>query len=194
MLKVTDVEYVKKKTIITALIAIAMFASCSSDPQWADPEAHEKTEQLQKQYGPLLVGTWHCEYVGDKQCFFERLTFREGGTLTGYRKWQTRSLVTIDGEQRYTDWHELEEECGTFTGTWSLRYWSPEGNEKEKRNCLTLIANFDAESQHQQIVVAYSNTCDFSYANETTLRIQGYYIHDDDGWINYQRGEAEPSF
>ena len=53
-----------KQTIITALLALVVlaFASCGSDePQWADPEAHEKTEQLQKQYGPLMVGTWHYE-------------------------------------------------------------------------------------------------------------------------------------
>jgi len=40
------------------VISFALF-SCSSDPQWADPEGHEKTEQLQRQYGPLIVGSWH---------------------------------------------------------------------------------------------------------------------------------------
>ena len=34
----------------------------------------------------------------------------------------------------------------------------------------------------------------FAYADATTLRIQGYYLKDPDGWINYQRSEAEPSF
>ena len=32
------------------------------------------------------------------------------------------------------------------------------------------------------------------YADETTLHIQGLYVHDDDGWADYQRGKAEPSF
>ena len=32
-------------------------ASCGSDePRYADPEAHEKTVQLNEQYGPLMVG------------------------------------------------------------------------------------------------------------------------------------------
>ena len=31
-----------KKTIITILLALVSLASCSSDPQWADEEAHEK--------------------------------------------------------------------------------------------------------------------------------------------------------
>jgi len=47
-----------KKTIITVLLVlVAMaFSSCSSDePHWADLEAHEKTEQLRRQYGPLIV-------------------------------------------------------------------------------------------------------------------------------------------
>ena len=180
-----------KQIIISALLAlVAMtFASCGSDePQWADPEAHERTEQLRKQYGPLIVGSWHYEKVGERQRFFEKLTFMDNGTLTGMRKWQTRKLVTIDGEQRYTDWEDVEL-SGTFTGTWSLRYWSPDG--KEKRNCLELTATYDDKERDY---MAYSTCLTFGYADETTLRIQGYYVHDDDGWADYQRGEAEPSF
>jgi len=173
---------------LLALIVMA-FSSCGSDePQWADPEGHERTEQLRKQYGPLIVGSWHYEKVGERQRFFEKLTFKDNGTLTGLRKWQTRKLVTIDGEQRYTDW-ENTELSGTFTGTWSLRYWSPDGGMK--RNCLELTATYDDKEQNY---MAYSACLTFGYANETTLHIQGYYVHDDDGWADYQRGEAELSF
>ena len=42
--------------------------------------------------------------------------------------------------------------------------------------------------------MAYSTCLTFGYADETTLHIQGYYIHDDDGWADYQRGEIEASF
>ena len=34
----------------------------------------------------------------------------------------------------------------------------------------------------------------FAYADATTLRIQGYYVKDKDGWITFLRGEAEPNF
>jgi hypothetical protein len=172
------------------ILAVIMLASCSSDPQWADPEAHEKTVQLNEQYGPLMIGTWHYENTGDTQRYFERLTFRDDGTLTGMRKWQTRKLVTIDGEQRYTDWKDVEL-SGTFTGTWQLRYWSPEGNSGEKRNCLQLSATYD---DTEWDYVAYSCAITFAYADATTLCVQGYYVKDTDGWANYQRGEAEPSF
>ena len=91
-----------KKTIITILLALVSLASCSSDPQWADEEAHEKTEQLRKQYTPIIAGTWHVEYIKDKGRFFERLTFSADGTFTGMRKWQTRKLVTIDDKEQYT--------------------------------------------------------------------------------------------
>ena len=172
------------------ILAVIMLASCSSDPQWADPEAHEKTVQLNEQYGPLMIGTWHYENTGDTQRYFERLTFRDDGTLTGMRKWQTRKLVSIDGNQRYTDWEDFEL-SGTFTGTWQLRYWSPEGNSGEKRNCLQLTAAYDdAERDY----TAYSCALTFAYADATTLRIQGYYVKAPDGWINYQRGPSEPSF
>ena len=157
-----------KKTIITILLALVSLASCSSDPQWADEEAHEKTEQLRKQYTPIIAGTWHVEYIKDKGRFFERLTFGADGTFTGMRKWQTRKPVTIDGKEQHTDWEDVEL-SGTFTGTWQLRYWSPEGNSGEKRNCL-------------------------QYADATTLRIQGYYVKDPDGWVDYKRAPAEPSF
>ena len=180
-----------KKIIITALLVlVAMaFSSCGSDePHWADPEAHEKTEQLRKQYGPLLTGTWHYEKVGESQRFFEKLSFKNDGTFTGMRKWQTRQPFTVDGEQRYTDWETLDL-SGTFTGTWSLRYWAPYGGEK--RNYLELTAKYDNEDVSY---MAYSTCLTFGYADKTTLHIQGYYVHDDDGWANYQRGDAESSF
>ena len=171
------------------MLAAFYLASCSSDePGYADPEAHEKTVLLNEQYGPLMVGTWHYENISDTQRYFERLTFQADGTLTGMRKWQTRKLVTIDGEQRYTDWEDIEL-SGTFTGTWSLRYWSPDGGMK--RNCLELTATYDDKEQNY---MAYSACLSFGYADETTLHIQGYYVHDDDGWANYQRGEVEASF
>ena len=181
----------KKRTVISLLIATLAFASCGSDePRYADPEAHEKTVQLNEQYGPLMVGTWHYENISDTQRYFERLTFQIDGTLTGMRKWQTRKLITIEGKEQYTDWENLVL-SGTFTGTWQLRYWSPEGNSGEKRNCLQLSATYDdAERDY----MAYSCVLTFAYADAATLRIQGYYVKDPDGWINYQRGEAGPGF
>ena len=171
------------------ILAVIMLASCSSDPQWADPEAHEKTVQLNEQYGPLMIGTWHYENTSDTQRYFERLTFRDDGTLTGMRKWQTRKLVTIDGEQRYTDWKDVEL-SGTFSGTWQLRYYSIEGYS-EKRNCLLLNARYEGANSGY---MAYSNIAIFDYADETTLRFEGFYFKDEDGWITFQRGEAESGF
>ena len=182
-----------KKIWRIAFMMLAAFslASCGSDePRYADPEAHEKTVLLNEQYGPLLVGTWHIEKIGEKQRYFERLTFTSDGTLTGERKWQNRKLVTIDGEQRYTDWEDVEL-SGTFTGTWQLRYWSPEGNSGEKRNCLQLTTTYDDAGRDY---MAYFCALTFAYADATSLRIQGYYVKDPDGWINYQRGPSEPGF
>ena len=177
--------------IIFMMLAAFSLASCSSDePRYADPEAREKTVQLNEQYGPLMVGTWHYENISDTQRYFERLTFQADGTLTGMRKWQTRKPVTIDGKEQHTDWEDVEL-SGTFTGTWQLRYWSPEGNSGEKRNCLQLTATYDDAGCDY---MAYSCALTFAYADATFLRFQGYYVKDPDGWINYQRGEAEPGF
>ena len=105
-----------KQTIITLLLAL-VFVSCGSDePRFTNPEEHEKTVQLKEQYGPLMVGTWHYQNISDTQRYFEHLTFKTDGTLTGMRKWQTRKHVTIDGKEQYTDWKDVEL-SGTFTGT-----------------------------------------------------------------------------
>ena len=190
------------RNIFVICTAMLSLTSCGSDePRYADPEAHEKTVQLNEQYGPLMVGTWHYEKIGERHRYFERLTFKDDGTLTGYRKWQQRELVTIDGKEQYTDWKNVGQPTGwgdeegpmngTFTGTWQLRYWSPEGNSGEKRNCLQLTATYDDAGRDY---MAYSCALTFAYADATTLRFQGYYAKDKDGWVNFQRGDAEPSF
>ena len=175
-----------------AVAAVLALASCSSEPQWADPEAHEKTEELQQKYVPLLIGTWHYEHLADKYRFFEQLTFNDDNTFTGYRKWQSRALVTVEGQEVYTDWKDIEEECGTFTGEWSLRYTIPSGGEKEdKCNCLSLWATFDDEDNH---VLPHSSTYIFNYVDETTLSFQCNPFHGTDDWTSYHRGEGGPSF
>lgn len=102
------------------MLAALSLVSCSSDPELADPEAHEKTEQLREQYAPFIVGTWHYEKTLEKQRAYEQLTFNADGTLSGRRKWQSRKIVIIDGLERYTDWDDVPNENGSFTGTWSL--------------------------------------------------------------------------
>ena len=183
------------------MLAAFSLASCGSDePRYADPEAHEKTVQLNEKYAPLMVATWHYEKIGERHRYFERLTFKDDGTFTGFRKWQCRELVTIDGKEQYTDWQNAGQPTGwgdeegpmngTFTGTWQLRYWNPEGEGSTKRNCLQLEAKYDEERKY----MAYSYVATFDYADETTLRFQGYYAKDEDGWVNFQRGDAEASF
>ena len=68
---------------------------------------------------------------------------------------------------------------------------SMEGENGEKRNCLFLNAHYEgANSGH----MAYSNIATFDYADERTLRFEGFYFKDKDGWITFLRGEAEPGF
>ena len=180
----------RTKIIFFILLTAISFVSCGSDePQWADPEAHEKTEQLRALYTPFIVGTWHYEKVGEKQRVFEQLTFNADGTLSGQRKWQSRQVVTIDGKEQYTDWEDIPQMNGTFTGTWSL-VW--ERNDKGVgENRLYLHAQFDDITI---TALPYSNNAMFDYADATTLRFAGFYWQDSDGWTSYERGEAEPSF
>ena len=178
------------KNIIIELLAIIAFtlSSCSNEPKWADPEAHEKTEQLQKQYTTLIVGTWHYESILEKQRVFEQLTFKADGTFSGQRKWQARQLVTIGGEEHYTDWEDIPQTNGAFTGTWSLKWERNSNGVGENR--LYLYAKYDDQSYD---FLPYSTIALFNSADANTLRFAGYW-QDSQGWTNYQRGAAEPSF
>ena len=181
-----------KNIIIGLLVLIAFIAftlsSCSKAPEWADPEAHEKTEQLQKQYTTLIVGTWHYESISEKQRVFEQLTFKADGTFSGQRKWQARQLVTIGGKEQYTDWEDIPQLNGTFAGTWSLRWERNSNGVGENR--FYLYAKYDNESYD---VLPYSTVALFGFADANVLRFAGYW-QDSQGWTNYQRGAAEPSF
>ena len=198
-MKAIIVELLKIWRLALAMLAVFSLASCdSSDPEWADPEAHEKTEQLRELYTPFIVGTWHIERIGDKQRVFEQLTFfaeqsgkaehNADGTLSGMRKWQSRQVVTIDGQEQYTDWEDVPDMNGTFTGTWSLVWERNMSGVGENR--IILIADWDDETNP---IIAYSHNPLFGYADETTLQFAGYW-QDSDGWTIYERGEAEPSF
>ena len=174
-----------KKIIITALLALAgiSLASCSSDePQWADLEAHEKTEQLRAQYTLYIVGTWHYEKTIEKQRAFEQLMFNADGTLSGLRKWQSRQVVTIDGKEQYTDWEDVPNMNGTFTGTWKLVWERNSSGVGENR--IILYALWDDEDNSN---IAYSHDPLFGYADATTLQFAGHW-QNSNGWTIYERG------
>ncbi len=174
--------------ILVMTLSIITLSSCSNEPEWADPEAHEKTEQLRGQYAPFIVGTWHYEKALDRQRAFEQLTCYADGTLSGLRKWQIRQLVSINGQEQYTDWEDLPDENGTFTGTWSLKWERNSSGVGE--NHLILYARWDDGNNP---LIAYNYNALFGNADASTLQFAGYW-QDSDGWTNYQRGEAEPSF
>lgn len=179
--------------LVWAILAVLFIASCSSDPEWADPEAHEKTEQLRQQYGPILVGTWHIEKIGEKQRYFERLTFNADGTLTGMRKWQSRELVSIDGEKRYTDWENVDDENGTFAGEWKLS-WNRNTENHTGSNTLILWAGYE-EPREWTTATAYSLNARFVDADESKLSIVGGYVRNgDNGQTVFTRGDGKPSF
>ena len=174
-----------KKTIIIALLALLALslASCSSDePQWAAPEAHEKTEQLRAQYTLYIVGTWHYEKTIEKQRAFEQLMFNADGTLSGLRKWQSRQVVTIDGKEQYTDWEDVPNMNGTFTGTWKLVWERNSSGVGENR--IILYALWDDEDNSN---IAYSHDPLFGYADATTLQFAGHW-QNSNGWTIYERG------
>ncbi|MCR4921991.1 MAG: hypothetical protein K5945_09875 [Bacteroidaceae bacterium] len=175
------------RRILFVVAALLPLASCSSDPEYKDPEAHEKTELLQARCTPLLLGTWHIEHTAERVRYFERLTFLDDGKLCGTRKCQTRRLETVDGSQRYTDWETPELLNGSFSGIWQLRWERDEngvGHEK-----IILYAAFD-----EMDYVAYSCDVLFNLVGEDILRINGLAHSNADGWTEYRKGDAAPSF
>lgn len=176
--------------IIFVMTAAFSLASCSSSElEYADVEAHEKTVALQDKYVPLIVGSWHNESINDKFRFYEQLTFNADGTLTGVRKWQSRNLVTIDGEKRYTDWEDVEQENGSFSGSWKLEW---ERDDKgEGHNEIILYAKYD---DWKNDYLAYSHNVLFNFADNNTLSFNGFVFNNADKWSVYHRGETVPGF
>ncbi len=89
---------------ILSLLLLCLLTACSSEWEYADPEAHEKTEQLQQEYNAKLQGSWHREVVNSDHRFFERITFKADQSYTLYRVWkmrQGRNLVFILGASEY---------------------------------------------------------------------------------------------
>jgi len=169
--------------IMFMMLAAFSLTSCGSDePQWADLEAHEKTEQLRAQYTLYIVGTWHYEKTIEKQRAFEQLMFNADGTLSGLRKWQSRQVVTIDGKEQYTDWEDVPNMNGTFTGTWKLVWERNSSGVGENR--IILYALWDDEDNSN---IAYSHDPLFGYADATTLQFAGHW-QNSNGWTIYERG------
>ena len=46
---------------VISLFLLILLTACGSEWEYADPEAHEKTEQLQQEYNAKLQGSWHRE-------------------------------------------------------------------------------------------------------------------------------------
>ena len=172
------------------MTAAFSLASCSSSElEYADAEAHEKTEALQEKYVPLIVGSWYKESINDKHRFYEQLTFNADGTLTGMRKLQSRNLVTIDGEKRYTDWEDVEQENGSFSGSWKLE-WERD-IKGEGHDEIILYAKYD---DLENGYLAYSHNVLFNFADDNTLSFKGFVFNNNDKWSVYHRGETAPGF
>ena len=82
----------------------------------------------------------------------------------------TWNYQNISDTQRYFERLTFQAD-GTLTG---MRKW-------QTRKPVTI----DGKEQHTDWE---------DVADATSLRFQGYYVKDPDGWINFHRGEAEPSF
>ena len=177
------------RNIFVMAAAISLASCSSSELEYADVEAHEKTVALQEKYVPLIVGSWYKESINDKHRFYEQLTFNADGTLTGMRKWQSRNLVTIDGEERYTDWEDVEQENGSFSGSWKLEWGRDikgEGHDE-----IILYAEYD---NLENDYLAYSHNVLFNFADDNTLSFKGFVFNNDDKWSVYHRGETAPGF
>ncbi len=75
---------------VISLFLLILLTACGSEWEYADPEAHEKTEQLQQEYNAKLQGSWHREVVNSDHRFFERITFKADQSYTLYRVWKMR--------------------------------------------------------------------------------------------------------
>lgn len=159
-------------TILSSLL-LCLLTACSSEWEYADSEAHEKTEQLQQEYNAKLQGSWHREVVNSDHRFFERITFKADQSYTLYRVWKMRQ-----GDE----WEDFPEPSaiGESTGTWSL-YWE-RLNTKEGQNILALSNKVSGTLLRFIDII------------NDQLLVEGVpYLPIDEPTV-YKRGEGAPSF
>ena len=58
-------------------------------------------------------------------------------------------------------------------------------------NEIILYAGYEGNGS---LYTAYSHNALFNFVNENRLRIFGLMLSNNDGWTEYQKGAAEPSF
>ena len=158
---------------VISLFLLILLTACGSEWEYADPEAHEKTEQLQQEYNAKLQGSWHREVVNSDHRFFERITFKADQTYTLYRVWKMRQ-----GDE----WEDFPEPSaiGESTGTWSL-YWE-RLNTKEGQNILALSNKVSGTLLRFIDII------------NDQLLVEGVpYLPIDEPTV-YERGEGTPSF
>lgn len=180
------------KSIFVLAISLIVITACSHDEDdSAYMETQRKTAELREQFASKMVGTWYMEHISDKHKYFELLELKDDGTMTGKRRWLSRDLVKIEGEEKYTDWEEVVEMNGSFVGTWDLR-WEDENYSTGNHNRLFLYANWNQYGGKTSL--AYSHNIAFLMTILDELRLYSIPFPDSDGYTTYHRGEKEPSF
>lgn len=118
---------------LAAAVAVLVLGACHSEPQWADPEEHERTEELNALYKEKVAGDWYMFRQKDTRRLYETLKLKADGRFEATMRYATRDTVQVNGEEVVTDWKTFIND--TISGEWELQ-WS----RARKENVIDLFA------------------------------------------------------
>lgn len=139
----------------------------------------EETMALRNKYQKLLVGSWYYEDSTDRHRIYEQYTLQANDSLTGHIKFASRQLVSIKGQQVYTDW-EIEEDDTIKHGTWALYF------DKDLQKSMIYINHIHEPGKSANSVYYEFRDAGNEYAHwRSTWRAK---------IVEFKRGNLEPSF
>ena len=115
--------------ILVLPTVIWSLSSCSSDPQIVINDYNSpETKLLQQKYGQLLIGEWSYTQQNETHMSCQKFCFHTDSTAECIYIHKSRELVSVQGEQVYTDWTPQWND--TIVGNWQLIHVKDENVNK----------------------------------------------------------------
>ncbi len=155
-----------KKEFIICILTAALMAACGLDPEPADPELREASLEVKEKYEPILTGEWYFDTTfSDKLIYKESLKLGADHSFTHSIKFMQRDLVTINGEETYTDW-EIHNDSSA--GSWRATAYRDDETKAIKKR-LTLTNEYATGTVSIFLLT-------FTEANDTAIFLKNYYV------------------
>lgn len=103
-------------------VAAMLIQACNGlDPKEVKSKYHEKNEELNELYFDKVCGEWYNVEDSSTWRYYENLVLTPNHECTYTQKFESRSIVKVNGVDTYTDW-ETSWDYTQTGGEWKLCY------------------------------------------------------------------------